>query len=105
MKVISLTQGYICVVSTEDWRLLSKYSWCVSRSRGKGRKLGEPYAATLINGKKMYMHRMIMGCPKGKIVDHINNQTLDCRRENLRVISHKENMRNRIDNKNKFYRK
>jgi len=105
MKVIELTQGYICVVSNEDYRILNKYSWYISRSAGNKRKLGEPYAATMINGKKTYMHRLIMGLPKKKIVDHINNQTLDNRRENLRIITQKQNMRNRIDNKLKHYRK
>lgn len=105
MKVINLTQGFICVVSNEDFTRLSKYAWRVSHSKGKGRKYGEPYAATTIKGKKFYMHRLIMKNPVGKIVDHINNQTLDNRRENLRIVSHKENMRNRIDRKLKFSKK
>lgn len=105
MKIIELTQGYICVVSDEDYKVLKKYSWCVSRGAGRNRKQGEPYAATVVNRKKIYMHRLIMGSPKDKIVDHINNQTLDNRRSNLRVVTAKENMRNRIDNKHKYYRK
>lgn len=106
MKVINLTQGLICVVSQQDFFRLSKYKWRVTRSSGrKNRKLGEPYAATTINKKKVYMHRLIMKQPLGLIVDHINNQTLDNRRENLRIVDHKENMNNRINSKNKFNRK
>ena len=51
------------------------------------------------------MHRLIMNNPIGLVVDHINNQTLDNRRENLRIVSQSENMANRIDRKNKYYRK
>ena len=36
---------------------------------------------------KLLMHRYIMDAPKGKEVDHINGDTLDNRRENLRVVS------------------
>ncbi len=35
-----------------------------------------------------------MGDPKGFLVDHINHDTLDCRRQNLRICSHIENVRN-----------
>ena len=105
MKIIKLTQGYVCVVSKEDYKMLNKYSWAISRSGGKGRKLGEPYAATTFRGKKLYMHRLIMGEPKGLVVDHINNQTLDNRRYNLRAITQTENRRNSIDIKNKFRKK
>jgi hypothetical protein len=95
MKIIELTQGYITVVSNEDFKKVNKYSWHVTRSGGKGRKKGEPYAATFINGKKIYLHRYIMGQPKGFVVDHLNQQTLDNRRENLRVCTQKENIQNR----------
>ncbi len=105
MKIISLTQGLVCIVSTCDYRRLSKYSWQVSRSAGKDRKQGEPYASTIIKGKKVYMHRLIMNNPIGLVVDHINNQTLDNRRENLRIVSQSENIANRIDRKKKYYRK
>lgn len=105
MKIIELTQGYVCVVSKEDYKMLNKYSWAISRSGGKGRKLGEPYAATTFRGKKLYMHRLIMGEPKDLVVDHINNQTLDNRRYNLRAITQTENRRNSIDIKNKFRKK
>lgn len=47
-------------------------------------------------GKKIYLHRFLMDSPEGLIVDHINHQTLDNRRENLRVVTHSENMKNRI---------
>jgi hypothetical protein len=42
------------------------------------------------------MHRLIMGCVPfdGKIIDHINGDPLDNRKQNLRFCTHSENMHN-----------
>lgn len=43
------------------------------------------------------MHRELMGLERGdpRVVDHINGDTLDNRRSNLRVVTHAENLQNR----------
>tara|TARA_A100001515_G_scaffold99325_1_gene80194 strand:- start:286 stop:876 length:591 start_codon:yes stop_codon:yes gene_type:complete len=46
-------------------------------------------------GRRKSIHRLVMGNPKGMCVDHINGDTLDNRKENLRVCSHSENLRNK----------
>jgi hypothetical protein len=54
------------------------------------------------------MHRLIMDCPDDKFVDHINHDTLDNRKVNLRIVTKGENTRNlkgaRSDNSSTGYR-
>jgi hypothetical protein len=47
------------------------------------------------NDKKEMLHRLITNAPSGMVVDHINHNTLDNRRENLRVVSSAQNQQNR----------
>jgi HNH endonuclease len=78
-----LNRGY-AIVSPADWEALTQYRW----HEKKG------YALTSINGKSVSMHRWLMGQPEGLVVDHINNQGLDNRRENLRVATLSQNAAN-----------
>ena len=51
--------------------------------------------ARYFDGKKVeYLHRIITNCPPGFVVDHINRDSMDNRRCNLRVVTKRENMLN-----------
>ena len=91
MKSIKLTQNKITWVDDRDYDKLSKYKWCAKESGGK-----KFYAIRRksIVGSHIYMHKEIMNFPERYEVDHINGNTLDNRRSNLRVCSHKQNIRN-----------
>lgn len=47
------------------------------------------------NGVIHYIHRYIMDAKEDEYVDHINHNTLDNRRENLRISKNKENTKHR----------
>ncbi|MFA7662860.1 MAG: HNH endonuclease [Patescibacteria group bacterium] len=50
---------------------------------------------TTRNGKHVYtyLHRVIANALPGVVVDHVNSNSLDCRRENLHCTSVQENAR------------
>lgn len=93
---IQLSTGETVLVSPEDHRFLTQFNWYRSKSPRS------TYAVTSVGGKTVYMHRLIMAAPQGLEVDHVNNDGLDNRRENLRLCTsaeNKANMRIRCDNK------
>lgn len=48
----------------------------------------------VVNSKQEYLHRYLTNCPDDKVVDHINRKPIDNRRENLRICTQQENLRN-----------
>jgi hypothetical protein len=96
MKRIQLTKNKFAVVDDFDFEELSKYSWCASDSGNN-----KFYAHKKSNSKTVLMHRLILNInDKNVEVDHINHNTLDNRRCNLRVCSRAQNNRNKSSHKN-----
>lgn len=79
------------LIDAADEPLLGTAPWHVTArgyaARWMGRKNGQ--------GTFVRLHRLITGAPVGVEVDHINRDTLDNRRSNLRLVSHAENVQNR----------
>jgi hypothetical protein len=93
---ILLTQGIWTQVDEEDILALSQHSWgAVNCSQRAHKKMYAYRWSRSETGKriKLYLHRELMGNPQGLVVDHINGDSLDNRRSNLRVISHYENLK------------
>lgn len=83
-------------IDESDAVKVCQYRWYPHRYR---RNSNVFYARTWVveDGKRktMRMHNLIIDVPKGMVVDHINHDTLDNTRGNLRIASAGQNARNR----------
>lgn len=96
-KTIPLTQGQAAIVDDDIYESLSRFNWYAYFDR----KTYYARRHSPITGKIIQMHREIMGASDGTIIDHLNGNGLDNRRENLRFCTQSENQRNRgadVDN-------
>lgn len=89
MKLIPLSRGLSTVVDEDVYEWASKTKWHACQAMGKN-----VYAVGFADGKKVKLHRLIAAARAGEEVDHINGDSLDNRKDNLRCCSHAENMRN-----------
>lgn len=88
-RLVYLTRGFTALIDAADWPLVEPYMWHTHFARSKvyARTRGE-------NGQPIYLHRLIMQAPDGKLVDHQNHNSLDCRRFNLVVKGFSANAQN-----------
>jgi hypothetical protein len=87
VKLIALTRGLFAMVDAADFELVNQYKWCASRS-GRGNKF---YAVRMNKGKLQGMHRFLMNPPEGMVTDHIDGNSLDNRRGNMRNCTQQQN--------------
>jgi hypothetical protein len=79
---------------------LNNYHWSFNEKRER------PYAVRYAylskdKIKTISMHREIMNFPAGRLVDHENGDTLDNRRDNLRIATSEQNAYNKQKTKTK----
>jgi len=91
--------GIKFLVDPDDYQKFVKgYSFCLAHEY-------VCYSSTKDGLNSKRLHRIIMNCPDDKMIDHINLNKLDNRRENLRVCTHQQNQFNttkRSDNTSGF---
>ena len=76
------------VIDTSDLPLVSNVNWFVSADN-------RVVSSKTKKHPRIVLSRLIMGVTKySDVVDHVNGDTLDNRRNNLRICSHDENCRN-----------
>lgn len=73
------------IIDAEDYEKVKKYRWY---------KTNTGYIANRRNNA--LLHRMIMYCGNGHVVDHINHNKLDNRKANLRICTQADNSKNHI---------
>lgn len=77
------------LIDKEDYSKVSQFKWYCNASK-------QGIICTNYDTKeKYYLHRFLTNCPSDKFVDHINGDITDNRKKNLRIVTHKENMRNK----------
>lgn len=95
MKIIWLTQGQFTLVDDEDYERVNHFKWYVNNAGGK------LYARRTVNisstsKSSMKLHRFILGVTNSEIqVDHIDGNSLNNQRLNLRTCTQAENKRNK----------
>lgn len=89
-REIKISDGSYVLIDEDDYERVGKWKWSAN---GNGYAVrNERYAPKKY--RKQYLHRFIIGAKKGQIVDHINGNTLDNRKSNLRICDLKGNARN-----------
>lgn len=91
MKEVKLTQGMVALVDDNDYQKINKYKWYAQRTGSN------KYYAT--SSKVGLLHRFLLN-PGRQTVDHINGDSLDNQRENLRICSFGDNLKNKRIYKN-----
>ncbi len=99
MKEIELTRGQVALVDDADFEGLNQWNWHAWWSPAT-RSFYAIRSVPRADGKRqcVRMHREVLGLPFGgrqEQGDHINHDTLDNRRANLRVVSCQQNNTNR----------
>ena len=100
MKEIILSgkkaNGKSVIVDDDDYKKYNHLVWHLSDTG---------YVVRRNNGETTRLHRLIMNCPEGLVVDHLNGNKLDCRKSNLRICTQAENTKNHHGTKGYCYDK
>jgi len=100
-KKIKCSKG-TAIVDAEDYPLLYRYTWNAYSGKNYPNQL---YAATTIHMKNIPMARFILGVyDRRVVVDHMNHNTMDNRKDNLRICLPAENSRNALIQKGRIYK-
>lgn len=98
-KWIQLTQNKWTEVDAEDYDMIIANGpfYFHRESYNNNRGTIEGYAQrSLPGGKKLHLARLVIGDPpKGFEIDHLDQNKLNNRRQNLRIVEHSVNMKNR----------
>ena len=104
---IELNNGLVAVIDDSDWRSKRKYYWnsgsvvevapCDIVWSARNHHRAKYVLSTQFPGvdrKRVSLHRLIVECPPGYVVDHIDGNPLNNTKANLRVCTRAQNQKN-----------
>jgi hypothetical protein len=89
---VPLTKGYEAIIDVADIGVVFGFNWCAVESRSTAYAVRNSQNG---NKKHIRMHRVILGAAENGLVDHVDGNGLNNRRDNLRLATRSENQRNR----------
>ena len=89
---VPLTQGHEAIIDVDDVNLVENRNWCSSKG-------GKAFYAVSNKSRpdvgQFVMHQIIMPCPEGFVIDHIDGNGLNNTKSNLRIVTQSQNCMNR----------
>lgn len=85
MKTFAMKNGLEFMLDDEDYMLAVDHSWFLQNR----------YVQSVIKGKRVRLHRLLVDVKPGEEVDHIDGNPLNNQKSNLRICSRRENAINR----------
>lgn len=79
---IPLTQGFEAVIDASDEPTISRYKWHVQKTTN-----GPVYASGHVGGKRVLLHRFLLGAVTGTVVRHLDGNGLHNWRDNLLLVT------------------
>ena len=90
MQQIRLSQGKIAVLDDDDFERLSHFRWFYRRERNFNIGYAVRHGRKTDPASTIYLHRDIMSPPPRHEVVFLSRDHLDCRKQNLQVITAEE---------------
>lgn len=85
--------GHIAHIDPEDYKVFAAHApWSICKSTSSDHI---KYLAKKVDGKRVFLHRLLLSPSRGQVVDHVSGDGLDNRRCNLRLCEQMRNLQNR----------
>ena len=96
MREIILSTGHIAIVDDDDYERVSAHKWTLHDNYGRGFYARTNIRRATVERKysSLMLHRFIANAKPGEVIDHINRNGLDNRKENLRIATRSTNAAN-----------
>jgi HNH endonuclease len=98
MAIIKLTKGYEAIVDDWNYDRLNKFLWHAQEKKNLTYGVRNAYRHEWPTRRDIYLHHQVLNVMPweldGREVDHRDRNPLNCREENLHLVSHRENIHN-----------